>query len=562
MRGEERIWDIRPVDEGAGERLSSALAVPLLTGRLLVARGISSPEEARRYLSPSFDDFLDPFGLIDMESAVSRVCRAIEEKERITVVGHEDTDGITGSVVVLEGLREVGADGDYYLPSRVEEGHGLSPGAISHAAGVGASLIVTVDCGVSDRRQVAQARRGRVDVVVLDHHEVAGPLPDAAAIVDPKRPDSSYPFNGLAGVGVAYKFVEALLLRADRGDEGRRRKVGRRLLELVLLGTIADRVPLRDENRVAAVLGLEAFASSTRIGIAALKRAQQARAERALGTTELVQGSISLIASARSSKGRNIGCELLLSADPGAAEEMVAGLSRESRRWQAAARAGFDQILAMIDREIDEPILILVNEKVPYYLLGHCASRLRKLYLRPAIIIGVRGSGLVGEGRAPKGFDLVECLAHSKDLLDGFGGHKGAAGFSLRRERLGAFTERVRAYAASRLDLSDIEDRLEIDAEISTAQLDQDVIEVLSAFRPYGQGNRAPHLLVRGVEATHRGSRCHVDADGETVALVDERKKADWTDLSGNRLRLDIVFTLSDGDEFVVVDCRPSRFNR
>jgi single-stranded-DNA-specific exonuclease len=562
MQGEERIWDMPPADEGAGERLASALAVPPLTGRLLVARGISSPQEARRYLSPSFDDFLDPFALTDMESAVSRLSEATEKKERITVVGHEDTDGITGSVVVLEGLREIGADCDYYLPSRIEEGHGLSLGAISHAAGVGASLIVTVDCGVSDRRPVAEARRRKIDVIVLDHHEVAGPLPEAAAVVDPKRPMSRYPFNGLAGVGVAYKFVEALLLRAERGDGRRRREVGSRLLELVLLGTIADRVPLRHENRVATVLGLAAFASSRRIGISALKSVQQARVERTLGSTELVQGSISLIASARSSKGKNIGCELLLSADAGAAEAMVAELSRESQHWQAAARAGFDQILAMIDREIDEPLIILVNEEIPYYLLGHCASRLRKLYQRPAIIIGVRGTGLVGEGRAPEGFDLVDCLAQSRDLLDGFGGHKGAAGFSLERDRLGAFTERVRAYAASRLDLCNIEERLQIDAEISTAELGQNVIEVLGAFRPYGEGNRAPHLLLRGVEAAHRGSHCHVDAEGKTVTLVDERKKADWTDLSGNRLRLDIVFTLGDGDELAVVDCRPSRFNR
>ncbi|KPJ54151.1 hypothetical protein AMJ39_01760 [candidate division TA06 bacterium DG_24] len=561
MRDEERVWKVSQIDEEAGERLCRALGMPLLLARLLVARGISSPDGARRYLSPALADFLDPYLLADMERAVRRINRAISSGERVTVVGHEDTDGLTGTVVLLEILRKMGAEADYYLPSRVEEGHGLSRRAIARAKQRGSALIVTVDCGVTDSHPVAEAGRNGIDVIVLDHHEVIAPLPSAVAVVDPKRPDSAYPFRGLAGVGVAFKTAQALVAGADRGPRAEWEQVAPDLLELVLLGSIADRVPLCDENRVAAVLGLKAFEATERIGLQALKHGLKGEEDRDLRAMELVQGSISLIASARSEDGGNDGCELLLTHDSASAGTVVTKLRKESERWHAAARASFDRVLKMLDREIDEPIIILVNEEIPYYLLGHCASRLRKLYMRPAILIGKRGAGLAGEARGPKWFDLMECLATSDELLESWGGHKGAAGFSLSRDRLPAFSDRVRAYAAERIDPVDLQEILRIDIEVGEGELGPDLIKVLAALRPYGEGNPAPLLLARTVDVTSQGPRCVVKAGGDSISLIDERRRSSWTDLSGRPLQLDIVFTLGDSDELLLVDCRPTFLN-
>jgi single-stranded-DNA-specific exonuclease len=347
-----------------------------------------------------------------------------------------------------------------------------------------------------------------------------------------------------------------------RGSAASWEELGTRLLELVSLGSVADRVPLRGENRTAVALGLSVFGKTGRVGIEALRKRLLAGSERDLGPMELVRRSIPLIASGRSANGTNEACELLLSRDLSAARDIIAVLQKRSRDWQTGARIAFERILGKVDREGDDPVIIIVDEETDFYHIGYCASRLRELFGRPAFVIGVRGSGLVGEARGKEGFDLVGCLSQAEEYLEDYGGHKKAAGFSLGRGQLASLVARVRACAEEHPGLAKSRGKLEIDAEVYDGDMSAQLAEILALLRPFGEGNREPILLARQVELGRQGSRCFLETGAGRIMFIDESRGSDWLDLTGKPLQLDIVFTLGDDDQLKLIDSRPSLFNR
>lgn len=491
----------QPVAERVND-LASCLGVPRAFAAILAARGVETPEKANRFLFPSISFLYDPFLLPDMEKAVQRILRAIVQNEKLLVFGDYDVDGITSVFLLTSFLRELGGDVQYIIPHRLRDGYGLSAKGVLAAKKAGASLIVTVDNGIAAIEEVALANSLGIDVIVVDHHEPAADMPNACAVIDPKRSGSCYPFADLAGVGVVYKLTQALLAAAER-------EVPRDLneyLDVVALGTVADVVPLTEENRVFTKLGLEAVSSSKKPGIEALKEVS------GLSGRKIESEHVAFILAPRiNAAGRmgdsESGIRLLFSRDMGEARAIAEGLEDDNARRRQVDEQTLRQAIGKLESTYGSDVpgsIVLWSRRWHPGVLGIVASRLAERYRRPTVLISVEGEAARGSCRSVQGFDVYGALSRCRSVLTGFGGHSHAAGITLNKGDLEKFRDSFVALVDESLKGIDVTPKLYLDYELHLSELNERLAGLLSQLAPFGIGNPEPVFVTTGVQVMDR----------------------------------------------------------
>ena len=467
---------------------------PYLLSTVLAARGVTTVEAAAECLDRERELTISPMLMKDMDKAVARIQRAISDGETIAVFGDYDVDGITSTVLLMDYLRSCGVRCLRYIPRRIEDGYGLSCDTIRNLREQGTTLMITVDCGITGNEEVAFANSLGMDVVVTDHHECKDTLPDAVAVVDPHRPDCPYPFKHLAGVGVALKLVLAL------GGENREKALFARYCTLAAIGTIADVMRMEGENRIIVSCGLEALPHTDFVGIHALLK------EAGLLGKPITSIQIGFVLSPRiNAAGRmgaaDLAAELLESSDPAAAEDLARQLCELNRERQAVEQAicadALEQIRSL--RAEERSALVLSSSDWHQGVVGIVASRLSEKYSCPSFMIHLKDGTGKGSCRSYGGFNLFAALESCADLLDGFGGHELAAGFTIPEENIPAFRTRMNRYVRSATGGELPVSSLEVDAAITCpADVTLDQVELLSQLEPYGAGNPRPVFALLG----------------------------------------------------------------
>ena len=520
-------WKIaHPSPEGRAQ-LERA-GIPSLLACVLSARGVTEPEQAWKLLTPGEEPLLDPMLLKDMDRAVLRVGRALKTGELMAVYGDYDVDGITSTCLLTDCLTRLGGRVRSYIPDRLEEGYGLNEEAVLHLAQQGVTLIITVDCGITAAREVEFAQELGIDVVITDHHECKQAIPEAAAVVDPHRPDCPYPFKGLAGVGVALK-----LAMAAAGPD-RAGLVFREYADLAAVGTVADVMPMTGENRTIVQTGLAALAHPRRVGLAQLME------EAGLGDKPVTSVSIGYTLAPRiNAAGRmgqaDLAAELLLTRDPGRAAALAQELCALNRERQTIECEIFQECVQRLERRPQSGIILLADEHWHQGVVGIVASRLTEKYSCPAFMVCLDQGIGKGSCRSWGGVNLFHLLTQCQDLLEGFGGHAMAAGFTVREENIPALERRLRQLVLKERAGEELPSLLEIDAAVLPQELTVEAVEALDALEPCGAGNPRPVLVLTGA---HVISAAQVGR-GRHLKLR----------LEGRGIPLDAIFFSVDGSE-------------
>ena len=486
-------WTTRECDWERVDALARDLGVSETTATVLVRRGLGDRDDARAFLDAEPPGH-DPFLLGDMEAAVERIRAAVRDGERICVHGDYDVDGISATVVALLTLRELGGQVEWRLPSRFEEGYGLAADTIEQLAADGVDLVVTVDCGITAVAEVARARELGLDVIVTDHHRPGDTLPDCTLVAT--RP-SDYGCPDLCGTGVAHTVARGLL-----GDD---HPAVARSLDLVALATIADVVPLVGENRALAAAGLRALARTSRPGLQALMRA--ARVDPATVDSTAVAFRLAPRINAAGRLGRpDLALELLLTTDRDEADRLAAQLEELNRERQGVEERILREATSLVDAWPEARRArrgyVLWHEEWHEGVIGIVASRLVERFHRPVVLVAPSAHGWKGSGRSIAEFDLHGGLAACRDHLEGFGGHRAAAGLTITEERLDAFADAFAAEADATLADVDLRPLTVVDAIVPAGALSLDLAQELDRLAPFGLGNPEPTLLVASVEAT------------------------------------------------------------
>ena len=486
-------WRIAPERPDAQARLTAA-GYPYLVSAVLAGRGVDTPEQAAAFLEREQSLAYSPFLMKDMDKAAARVQQALTNNEKIAVFGDYDVDGITATCILVDYLQSRGADVVHYIPRRIEDGYGLSCDAIQGLYDRGVRLLVTVDCGITGVEEVDFANSLGMDVVITDHHECREELPHAAAVVDPHRADCQYPFKHLAGCGVALKLVLAL------GGPDREAALFARYCTLAAIGTVADVMQMSGENRTIVSRGLDSIEHSDFIGLHALLK------EAGLTGKDISSVQIGFVLAPRINAAGRMGAadmaaELLLCQDEAKAEALAKALCALNRERQNVEQDIYTQAEEMIGHMPDRQRSALVLESSRWHqgVVGIVASRLSEKYSRPSFMIHLNGSTGKGSCRSWGGFNLFAALEHCKDLLLGFGGHELAAGFTIQRENIPAFRDRMNDSARQMCGEGAPEAVLDIDAAITRpGDVTLEELEALSTLEPYGSGNTRPVFCLLG----------------------------------------------------------------
>ncbi|GAM08049.1 single-stranded-DNA-specific exonuclease RecJ [Geobacter sp. OR-1] len=501
----KKRWTIRTADEDAIGLLVREKSLSPYIARVLVNRGITSSESATAYLSPSLSALHEPMLLAGMDRAVERLVAARSNGDPVCVYGDYDVDGITSVALLISFFRAAGISCFYHIPRRLEEGYGLSCDGISFVASHGAKVVVSVDCGTTAVDEARLAATLGIDLIITDHHTPGDALPEAYAVINPQRPDCSFPFKGIAGVGVAFNLLMALRrrLREDGAFKDSPEPDLREYFDLVALGTIADVVSLQDENRTLARFGLKAIETSTRAGIIALKEVSAVAGEVSCSSVGF------RLAPRLNAAGRledaALGVELLLSDDIHAARRIAAELDAGNSERQAIEKEILRSAVAMIGDSSgmsSRSSIVLASEEWHPGVIGIVASRIVDLYHRPTILIALQEGVGRGSGRSIPGFHLYRALHASADHLVKFGGHRQAAGLSIDESTLSSFVERFDQVAAGELSEDDLVPELLIDAVLAPEDLTLDLAQSLAALYPFGMGNPEPLFLLRDLRVS------------------------------------------------------------
>ncbi len=485
------IWQFINYDEQLAQTISRAANISLIAARLLVQRGITSPEEARCFLYPDLKLLTDPMMMNGMRIAVDRILSALEKQEKIIVYGDYDADGVCSVAILVECLQKLGHRVDYYVPNRFDEGYGLNKEAIEELTGLGYKLIITVDCGISSLEEARLAKQLGIDLIITDHHTPPAVLPEAMAVINPKN-DKISALTNLAGVGVAYKLACALL--QARGAE-----VGLDWLDLVALATVADIVPLLEENRILVKYGLEALEKTKRPGLQALMQKTN------LVGKKLQAWHIGFVLAPRlNSAGRlnsaRRSIELLLTQDADEAEQLAAQLCSWNDERRSIEESIYQQAILEVESNTayaNDLLTVTGGEGWHEGVIGIVASRLAQHYNRPAIVISWDGDKGRGSARSAGEVDLYAALTHCQDCLEQFGGHKMAAGLSLKKDKLAVFQQTLLGYMdageAGRINLK----KYRADLEIDPTAIDTNLWNEISLLSPFGEGNPMPYFVMR-----------------------------------------------------------------
>jgi len=471
--------------------LQSNIGCPLPIAKLLLQRGVKTPEEARIFFNPHLSYLHDPFLFHDMEKAVTRIKHAIEQKERILIYGDYDVDGTTATSILIIGLQELGANVDFYIPNRLIDGYGLSSTGNKSIKSKKATLVITVDCGISAVDEIQDLQESGIDVIVTDHHTPRETLPNAYAIIDPKVSNASYPYKELAGVGIAFKLLTALFYELAPQKSSHIYDY----LDFVGLGTIADIVPLDGENRILAHFGIKKLEERGNLGLslllelAGLKSAKLKSSDIVFKLAPRINAAGRLSSAARAVK-------LMITSDEKEAEKLARSIHAENQKRQQIDQQTFLEACEMIEAkypDLDHTFfIVLAAEHWHPGVIGIVASKIVEKYNRPAILFSLSNGEKVGSGRSIYNFDLFECLSALQDYLISFGGHKYAAGLSILPEYMDIFEEKLNEYASKRLSLEDIQPQLHISQEIKLSEINETLLDWLELFAPFGPQNMNP----------------------------------------------------------------------
>ena len=508
---------------------------PTLCG-LLAARGIDTTEAARDFFNPSLDQVHDPFLMNDMDKAVNRLDEAMLKKEKILVYGDYDVDGTTAVALVYTFLQNFHTKLDYYIPDRNDEGYGISYKGIDYAVAEGITLIIVLDCGIKAIEKVKYAKEHGVDIIICDHHNPDDTLPDAVAVLDPKRADSTYPYGHLSGCGVGFKLMQAYAQR-----QGIPFKNLVPLLDLLAISIASDIVPISGENRVLMHYGLEQLNSNPRIGIQAILDVCELR-DKTVSVSDIVfKIGPRINASGRMNTGR-VAVDLLISKDLSAAQARSAEIDNYNNKRKDLDKQTTIEAMEQIEHTdgfLNDNSIVVYNKDWNKGVIGIVASRLSEKYFRPTVVMTESNGFATGSSRSISGFDIYRAIDSCRDLLENFGGHMYAAGLTLKVENIEAFRQRFNAYIKENMTDDQRIPKLEADALLTFREIDSTFLKILKRFAPFGPDNMKPVFVSRGL-INAGGSRC-VGANAEKRHL-----KLDLIEPESGARMSGIAFGLAD----------------
>lgn len=487
-----RKWEVYEVEEDKVEQLSRKYNISKLVAKILVNKNIISDKDVNIFLNPSRHDFYDPFLMPDMGKAVDRILQAINNKEKIVIFGDYDVDGITSTTVLKRFLLERGVDVSQYIPNRLFEGYGLNKDAIKDISDKDYKLMITVDCGISAIEEVEYANSLGMETIITDHHEPGDILPNALAVVDAKRKDNTYPFNQLAGVGVAFKLIQAISISLKLEE-----KEYLKYLDLVCVGTISDIVPLIDENRTIAKLGLKLVQVTKNIGLKTLIDAS--------GYNKIDSTTISFGISPRINACGRMGhaddaLKLFLTEDIQEAKQIAQKLNEYNRERQEIEKRIFDEAIEQIqNNKAEKDVIVLGSENWHHGVIGIVSSKITEMYFKPSILICFEEETGKGSGRSIPGFDLYEALSKCNKHITRFGGHSMAIGITIEKQQFENFKKDFEEYAHN-CNISDIIPIISIDEAISLKEISIRDVAELKLLEPYGEANKMPLFLCKNLK--------------------------------------------------------------
>jgi single-stranded-DNA-specific exonuclease len=566
-------WDTLACDDVAADRLAGQLGISPVVARLLCQRGLGDPEHASRFLNPSLDHLHDPMALADMGKAVDRILGAIERRERIAIHGDYDVDGVTSTVILRRALELLGGTVIHFIPERLRDGYGLQPASVERLHADGVALIISVDCGIRGADAARRARELGVDLIITDHHEPDAELPDALAVINPKRVDCTYPDKYLAGVGVALKLVQALCRRTSRESwlPG--------FIKLAAIGTLADVVPLVGENRVIAKVGLDLLSRGPhKVGLRALLEVS--------GLTGKTIDSYHIgfmVAPRVNAAGRmstpDIAARLLLASDESMAEEartLAQQLDGENvrRQEEEAEILAAAKKIVQSDPEVGaRSVLVVAGDGWHRGVIGIVASKLVDAFHRPAIVLSLEDGVAHGSCRSIPHFDMLGALEECASFFIRFGGHKQAAGLTMDAARVREFRSAINDRADLLLGPEQLMPRLRIDSDLGFRGITAQVAAGIASLAPFGAGNPRPVFAARRVEVIdgprklkERHLKMALRPDGRVFRAVAWRSAEKQDQISENRTAIDVAFSLEQNQyngetyvELTLADIRPAQ---
>ena len=534
-------WEYYKVDEEKIKEIQEKYNVNSLLATILANREI---EDIKTYLEPTRHDFHNPYEMPDMEKAVERILKAIENKEKIIIFGDYDVDGITSITVLKSFFKDLNTEVGEYIPNRLNEGYGLNKEAIKKIAEQGYNLMITVDCGITGIEEIEYAKSLGIETIVTDHHEPGEELPKAIAVVDCKRKDNKYPFRELAGVGVAFKLCQAISQKLNLDE-----KQYLKYLDIVALGTISDIVPLKDENRVITKLGLMLIKQTKNCGLISLLNLA---GYRKIDSTAISFGVAPRINACGRMGHANEALDLLLCGNMRDASQKARNIAKYNNDRQEYEKIIYEDAIKQIEKKHleDENSIVLGGDDWHHGVVGIVASKITDLYYKPCLLICYENGEDVGKGsgRSIAGFDLHEALTECKDILEGFGGHSMAVGLSIKRENLPKLKEKFEELAKE-AHLEETYPTINIDSVINIDTVNKEMVESLSLLEPLGEGNKMPifafkNLKIDSIRSLTEGkhlklilksnNNTYVNAIGFNLGyMVDEFVIGDKVDVAG-----------------------------
>ena len=506
----EKRWVVKPQGAPATvAAMASALRLSPVLANLLVQRGIDTVEKAEKFFNPSLADLHDPFLMKDMDRAVARVEDAVRAGEKIMIYGDYDVDGCTAVALVYKFLRQIGHKNlMFYIPDRYTEGYGISIKGIDLAARKGVGLIIALDCGIKATEKVVYAKTKGVDFIICDHHLPAEEIPQAVAVLDPKRVDCSYPFDELSGCGVGFKLVQAY---AQKNDIPFRQIVS--LLDLLVVSIASDIVPLTGENRILAHFGLENLNREPSKGLLSIIKICGLRMD------ENDENA--------SPSGGHAAVELLIEGNESVAQQFGSVIDAYNQDRKSIDRSVTQEAHDYIERNPELKRLkstVVYNPKWMKGIVGIVASRLIETYYRPTVVLTMSNGFVTGSARSVPGFDLYQAVESCSDLLENFGGHMYAAGLTMRPENVGEFTRRFNAFVEENIDPQMLVPQVDIDSELLFSDITPEFRRSLNRFQPFGPGNTAPVFMTCGVSNRGDAKLVGMDCEHLRMDLVQRQK--------------------------------------
>lgn len=531
-------WNYCPLtskEQEAESRLARRYAGQPPVSELLARRGIEDIDAAERFFHPSLRHLHDPFLMPGMDRAVARLNKAMGAKEKIMVYGDYDVDGTTAVALVYMFLRNYYSNIDYSIPTRAEDGYGISRATIDEAAERGFKLFIILDCGIKATDEVAYAREKGIDFIICDHHVADEELPPAAAILNPKLEGSTYPCPHLSGCGVGYKLMQAFAI-----SNGLQTTDLERMLDLVAVSIAADIVPMVGENRILAYYGLKRLNQNPNVGLRAIIRTCGMSGKELTISDVIFKIGPRINASGRMQSGKEA-VDLLVCRDMTRALELARDIDRYNEERKELDKKITDEAAAQLEAISPQlegrRSIVIYNKDWHKGIIGIVASRLTEQHYKPTVVLTFSGGLATGSSRSVQGFDVYSAVAATRDLLENFGGHTYAVGLSLREENLPEFTRRFEEYVATHIQRDQLEPRIEIDAMLNFSEITPELLTLLRRFNPYGPGNSKPVFMTRGVRDF--GSSKIVGKNGEHVKL-------DVVDDTSGKVYQGIVFNAAD----------------